>query len=95
MGQLLMLFAMSFPGLARKFGIRQVTSDVSTFFLRVLRETVEKRKNNKIDRADFVQLMMNLQENSDDGKYKIYGNVPCIEVLSFCTGLERSKSRMQ
>lgn len=67
--QFLLLFGMSFPKLSRKLGIRQVTPEVSNFFYRVISETVEKRRKNNIDRSDFLQLLMNMQKSSDDGKY--------------------------
>lgn len=85
MGQFLLLFGMSFPELSRKLGIRQITPEVSNFFFRVLTETIEKRKNNNIDRADFLQLLMKLQNYSDDGKYNLFRspNLECYRQINF------------
>lgn len=66
--QFLFILASSFPKLGHKLGIRQVGKEVSNFFTRVITETIKSRRENNIDRADFIQLLMKLQEYSDDGK---------------------------
>lgn len=62
--QIKIFFMTSFQTLARKLGMRFFPEDVSEFFLRTIRETVEYREKNKIERNDVVDLLMKLK---DDG----------------------------
>ncbi|XP_055697196.1 cytochrome P450 6A1-like [Phlebotomus papatasi] len=52
-----------FPELSRKLGIRAIEEDVSSFFMRVITETVRYREQNGIVRSDFMDLMLRLKNS--------------------------------
>lgn len=45
------------------FGIRSVPNDVHQFFTRIVRETVQYRERNKVDRADMLNLLIKLKND--------------------------------
>lgn len=47
-----------FENIAKKLKIRLVPEDVSEFFINTIRDTVEYRKKNDIERKDFLDLLM-------------------------------------
>lgn len=52
-----------FPELSRKLGVRAIEEDVSSFFMRVITETVRYREQNGIVRSDFMDLMLRLKNS--------------------------------
>ncbi|XP_030746579.1 cytochrome P450 6a2-like [Sitophilus oryzae] len=57
-----MVVIRSFPFLARLFGIGVFPKDVTEFFRRVVRETIEYREKNNVTRTDFMQLLVQLKQ---------------------------------
>ncbi|KAJ8932327.1 hypothetical protein NQ314_014746 [Rhamnusium bicolor] len=51
------------PNLATKLGIRNIQKDVSKFFFKSVKDTVEYREKNNIHRDDFLQLLMELKNS--------------------------------
>lgn len=68
LGQFCLLLGLFFPNLCRKLGIRQISKDVSDFFYNVISETIRKRKERNVIRADLLQLLMDLHYRSDKGE---------------------------
>ncbi|CAG9760757.1 unnamed protein product [Ceutorhynchus assimilis] len=65
----------SFPSLAKCLGLGIFSSTVTTFFRKVVRETITYREINNIQRRDFMQLLVELknngkisEDNSDENK---------------------------
>lgn len=56
------LFGTEFPNLARKLGLRFTNKESGDFFLKTFLETLDYRERNKIDRNDFVTLLLKLKE---------------------------------
>ncbi|KAK9501862.1 hypothetical protein O3M35_012512 [Rhynocoris fuscipes] len=52
----------NFPNLVKRLKIKLNRPDVSKYFCDLIKKTLEHRKNNKIHRNDFIQLMLQLQE---------------------------------
>ncbi|KAK9501864.1 hypothetical protein O3M35_012513 [Rhynocoris fuscipes] len=52
----------NFPNLFKRLGISFNKPDVTKYFCDLIKQTLEHRKNNKIHRNDFIQLMLQLQE---------------------------------
>lgn len=48
----------SFPNLARKLRIKFVRDEVSSFFMKILKETIEYREKNNIRRNDFLDILI-------------------------------------
>lgn len=59
------LLAVTYPEIARKFGIKIVRDDVSEFFMNVVRDVVDYREKNDVKRNDFMDLLLQLK-NSDE-----------------------------
>lgn len=59
---LIMAFIDSFPKLARKLGMRILPEDVHQFFMRTIRETIDYREKNKIQRNDFLDLLFEIKD---------------------------------
>ncbi|KYB28570.1 probable cytochrome P450 6a14 [Tribolium castaneum] len=61
-----MSFAMAFPRLALAFKLRMTRKDVSDFFLQLVRDTVKYRVENNYSRKDFIQLLIDLQNLTNE-----------------------------
>jgi cytochrome P450 family 6 len=60
-----LFFAMSFQNTAKFFGIKFNDTDVSEFFMSVVRETIEYRKKTGSTRNDFMQLLIELMDRNE------------------------------
>lgn len=54
-------FGLTFRDLARKMGMRLFRKDVGDFFMGVVRDTIEYRERNKVNRNDFMDLLIKLK----------------------------------
>ncbi|GJQ84315.1 Cyp6a9 [Trypoxylus dichotomus] len=52
-----------FPNLMRFFRVCQLPSEVSDFFMKVVRDTVRHREHNQITRNDFLDLLIQIKNN--------------------------------
>ncbi|XP_059224654.1 probable cytochrome P450 6a14 [Stomoxys calcitrans] len=59
-------FMFTNPKVARKLRMKFFTDKVSTFFLKVIRETVEYREKNSIKRNDFLDLLIELKAKDQE-----------------------------
>lgn len=55
----------SYRNMARKLRLRFLPTDVSDFFLKTIQETVDYRRENKIERNDVIDLLLKIK--ADDG----------------------------
>lgn len=55
------LFKFTFQDFARKLRMPLFPKDISDYFMNMLRETVEYREKNKVERNDFLQLLIQLK----------------------------------
>ena len=91
----------SFPEFARAIGVKTVPKDIATFFMKVVKDTVEYREKNNYTRKDFMQLLIDLKNNrlEDDG-YKHDGKTLTLEEVAaqcfvfFLAGFETSSTTM-
>jgi cytochrome P450 family 6 len=51
---------------ARKLHVKFLPEDISSFYMNVVRETVEYREKNKIVRNDFMNLLIQLKNSKSD-----------------------------
>ncbi|XP_073813616.1 cytochrome P450 6A1-like [Musca autumnalis] len=63
---LIMAFIDSFPKLARALGMRILPEDVHQFFTKTIKDTVEYREKHKIERNDFLNILIELKNNKED-----------------------------
>lgn len=66
--QLKVFFMTSFKQLARKLHMRFLPTDVSDFFLTTIRETVDYRLKNDIQRNDVMDLLLKIKDEKGGGK---------------------------
>lgn len=59
---LLNLLAVNFPSLSKFFEISQLPRGTTAFFINVVKDTIEWRKANNVQRNDIMQLLMQLKE---------------------------------
>ncbi|KAJ8982768.1 hypothetical protein NQ317_018180 [Molorchus minor] len=58
-----MIVIRSFPSLAKLLGLGVFSSNVTSFFNQVVRETIEYREKNNVTRKDFLQLLIQLRRD--------------------------------
>jgi cytochrome P450 family 6 len=58
------LLQIVYPSLVYTFKLSLVPRDVSNYFQRMVRETVEYRESNNVERSDFMQLMIQLKNKT-------------------------------
>lgn len=79
------VFTTAFVGFSRKLGLRFFPKDISDFFTNVIRETIAYRQTNKIERMDFMDLVMNLRRHdyeSNEDADKEDGKLTFNEIVS-------------
>lgn len=74
------LFMTTFRDFARKLKMKVVADDVSEFFMNSMRETMEYREKNNVQRNDFFNLLLELKNH---GKLKDSETRDEIEKLTF------------
>lgn len=83
---------------AKLLPIALTDPEVTEFFLRIVRETIDYRKSNKIERNDFMQLLINLKETGkidDENVGKLtFEQVAAQAYLFFLAGFESSATTM-
>ncbi|XP_065207592.1 probable cytochrome P450 6a14 [Planococcus citri] len=65
------LFSAFSPKLIVFFKIADVKKEITEFFLNVILSSVTYRRKNNVERNDFLQLLMELQNTSSDPKYSV------------------------
>uniref|UniRef100_A0A182QU57 Cytochrome P450 n=1 Tax=Anopheles farauti TaxID=69004 RepID=A0A182QU57_9DIPT len=57
------VFASMFKGFAKKIGVKLTDEGVERFFLEVVRDTVQYREMNQVQRNDFMNLLLQIKNN--------------------------------
>lgn len=86
-----------FKNLARKFHIKNIRDDVSTFFMGVVKDTVEYREKNNVSRNDFMDILIKLknEENLDEKLGKLTLNeIAAQAFVFFLAGFETSSTTL-
>lgn len=92
------VFSFIFPSLAHKVRLKLIDEDVSEFFIKMVKDTVNYREETKFKRDDFMQLLIELKNNEEMSKYD--GRSLTIEELTaqafvfFVAGFETSSTTM-
>lgn len=87
-------FANSFQTLAKSLGISITDKDVSSFFRNAVAETVDYREKKHIERNDFLQLMINIKKNSENGNELTLNDIAAQAFVFFVAGYETSSTAM-
>ena len=96
------MFMIVFPNAAKKLGVKITPSDVSEFFLTVVKDTLDYRAKNNYIRRDFLQLLIDLKSDKLGDKNGYNGNDNSLtfeEIAAQCfvffiAGFETSASTM-
>ncbi|XP_031618769.1 cytochrome P450 6a9-like [Contarinia nasturtii] len=83
--------------LARFLGIKTIRDEVSTFFIDVVRNTIGYREKNNIQRNDFMDLLIKLKNENNDGdvsKGLTVNQIAAQSFLFFVAGYETSSTTM-
>lgn len=89
------IFGFAFPRLARKLGITTTPKETSKFYFDVVEQTVKYREENQVVRKDFMQILIDLKNSSDE-----HGEMFTIAVIAaqafafFLAGFETSSTTM-
>lgn len=68
-----LILASTFQKQAKMLGVRWNDSDVSEFFMNVVRETIHYRKESGLRRNDFMQLLIDMMKNDDNASIAMGG----------------------
>lgn len=87
------VLALNYPTVARKLGITLTPKYIANFFMNTVKDTVEYREHNNVERKDFMNLLIALKNNGD----KDVGNLTLTEVASqafifFLAGFDTSST---
>ncbi|KAF5286960.1 hypothetical protein FQR65_LT12419 [Abscondita terminalis] len=63
------IISLAAPKLARLLNVQTIPEDITNFFLKLVKDTVDYREKNKIYRKDFMQIMIDLKDV--DGGFSI------------------------
>lgn len=85
-----------FRDLSKKIGVKTVRDDVAKFFMNVVRETVEYREKNNVQRNDFMDLLIKLknEETSDASKAVTLNEIAAQAFVFFLAGFETSSTTL-
>lgn len=72
------LFIMTFPKLAKRLDLCWNKQDLTDFYLTIIRQTIDHREKNNIQRNDFLQLLMQIKDTG-----KLEGETVDLGKLSF------------
>nr|QZM07459.1 cytochrome P450 monooxygenase CYP6TA1 [Lasioderma serricorne] len=90
--QIKRLFSFAFPDLARFLRMKIMNPDVTEFFTRTVKETVEYRGVNNVRRNDFMQLLIDLRD--EEGRALTVGQIAAQAFAFFVAGFETSSMTM-
>lgn len=86
-------FLVSFKELSRKLGLSLIPSELSKFFLGSIRQTLNYRIDNKIERNDFFNMMAKMyQGEGKDGGSMSFNEIAANCFIFFNAGFETSSS---
>lgn len=87
--QIRAFIVLSFQSIAKKLKVALTPKDVSDFFIATIRDTVDYRQKNKIERKDFLDLLMKMKSN---GRPLTLNEMTAQSFLFWIAGFETSSS---
>lgn len=86
------LLIISCPNLARKIGLRSHHTDVTDFFLNIVKETVAYREANDVQRNDFMHLLIGLKNSKNEMDQLTINEIAAQAFVFFLAGFETSST---
>jgi cytochrome P450 family 6 len=93
-------FMLTFKDFSRKIGLKSTNEDVAKFFMKVVKDTLEYREKNNVQRNDFMNLLMQIKntgklEGSDENVGKLsFNEIAAQAFVFFLAGFETSSTTM-
>ena len=91
--KLRIFLVMTCPSICRMLGLVFIPKDVSSFFLDVVKEVVQFRQENNVQRNDFMQLLLDMK-NSDGTNALTVKQMAAQAFVFFVAGFETSATTM-
>ncbi|XP_065080037.1 probable cytochrome P450 6a14 [Ochlerotatus camptorhynchus] len=89
-----MIVLMTFKGVATAFKLKATPAEVEQFFTKMVRETIEHRERNHVQRNDFMNLLIQMK-NSENLEEKLTQNeITAQSFIFFVAGFETSSTTM-
>ncbi|KAL7026340.1 hypothetical protein ACKWTF_013873 [Chironomus riparius] len=87
------LLLTTFRNIARKLGLKLLTTDITDFFREIVKETVEYRRENKVERNDVLNLLMKIGTEGREGEEELtIDEIAAQCFIFFIAGHETSSS---
>ncbi|XP_059614218.1 probable cytochrome P450 6a23 isoform X2 [Phlebotomus argentipes] len=87
-------FLNAFPKVGKFFDMLLLNPEVSEFYMRVVRETVEHREKHSIERNDFMNLLIGLKNSQSESEKLTLNEVAAQAYIFFLGGFETSSTTM-
>lgn len=92
MDQVRGIFGFVMPNLSRKLNIPLLNKEIRTFFMNLIKRTVDYRKQNNVVRKDFLQLLIDLMDDKENPLTINELAAQCL--IFFIAGYETSSTTM-
>ncbi|KAL5283720.1 hypothetical protein ACFFRR_006159 [Megaselia abdita] len=83
----------SFQTAAKLFGMKIIRDDVTDFFLGIVKKTVEYREENKIQKNDFMNLLIELKNGAEENRLTL-NEISAQAFLFFVAGFETTSATL-
>jgi len=96
-GRLVNLLIFGAPKLSAKLGIKTLPPEIEEFYLSIVRETIDYRVRNKINRNDFMDMLIDIKLKYDNGDKQnglTFNEVAAQAFIFFLAGFETSSTTM-
>lgn len=74
--------------LGRRMHVKWFRDEISAFFTKIVHDTVEYREKNKVQRNDFMDILINLKNQDDKSKVITMNEISAQVLLFFIAGFE-------
>lgn len=84
----------AFMETARFLGMKTHKEQVLDFFMGIVKETIEYREKNKVERNDFMDILLKMKNESKDGYTLTFNEIAAQVFVFFAAGFETSAALM-
>lgn len=88
------LFMVNFPAFSNRIGLKSTPEDVSEFFTQTVVDTVKYREENKVNRKDFLDLLLKIRNDESEANQLTIQEIVSQSFIFFVAGYETSSSTM-
>lgn len=92
--QFMRMFLRSFKNVGRMLHIKYVDDEISNFFTNLVRDTVEYRENNNVNRNDFMDSLIKLKNSPDKENAITLNEIAAQTFIFFAGGFDTSSAAL-